>query len=200
MNKYFDFEQRIGYFGLYGGSFDPIHKGHLYVARLVMERLKLDGVIFLPSGQPPHKQQQRLADADKRLEMVRLAIQDEPDFYYSDFEQKLPPPQYTYLTLEALAKYPARLVFIIGADSLLQLHIWREPRRMLAAAEVAVVQRPGISMEAMEAARQSLVPERVILCPCDGMDASSSQVREGDWRALPERVEAYILKEGLYRE
>lgn len=199
MNQDFDFQKQTGRFGLYGGSFDPIHRGHLYVARLAMEQLGLDGVIFLPSGDLPHRARKHLADADRRLAMVRLAIRGEKDFYCSDFEQRLPAPQYTYLTLEALAKYPVRLVLIVGADALLRMHTWREPERILAAAPVAAVQRPGISVGEMEAARQALVPERITLCPCGGVDASSSRVREGDWQALPEGVEAYIRKEGLYQ-
>ena len=154
MNQRFSFERPLpGDWGLYGGTFDPIHRGHLYAARQVAAALSLDGVIFLPSGDPPHKAGRVHTPADQRLDMVRLAIESEPDFYYSDYELLRPGPSYSYRTAEALAAMlPAatRLIFIIGGDSLLDMPKWRYPERILRAMPVAAAYRPGTPMPAME--------------------------------------------------
>lgn len=203
MNQRFSFERPLpGDWGLYGGTFDPIHRGHLYAARQVAAALSLDGVIFLPSGDPPHKAGRVHTPADQRLDMVRLAIESELDFYYSDYELLRPGPSYSYRTAEALAAMlPAatRLIFIIGGDSLLDMPKWRYPERILRAMPVAAAYRPGTPMPAMEAARERLGRDRVTLVPCPGLAVSSTAIRGGDLSGTPEKVAQYIRERGLYR-
>lgn len=202
MNQRFDFENPPpGRWGLYGGTFDPIHRGHLYAARRVMEALSLDGVIFMPSGDPPHKLGQVNTPAVQRMEMVRLAIENEPDFYYTDYELVRPGPHYSYLTCETLAGQlteGSQIYFIIGGDSLVKLHTWKNPRRVIAAMPLAVVYRPGFSMEELESARQLLDPERITLIACEGVNASSTDIRSGDFSQVPEIVADYICQRRLY--
>ncbi len=203
MDQRFSFERPLpGNWGLYGGTFDPIHRGHLYAARQVAGALDLNGVIFLPSGDPPHKAGLVHTPADQRLAMVRLAIEDEPDFFYSDYELLRPGPSYSYRTAEALAAMlppSTRLIFIIGGDSLIDMPKWRYPERILQAMPVAAAYRPGTAMPAMEAARAKLGKDRVILVPCPGLAVSSTAIRGGDLSGTPEKVAQYIRERGLYR-
>ena len=203
MDQRFSFERPLpGNWGLYGGTFDPIHRGHLYAARQVAGALDLNGVIFLPSGDPPHKAGLVHTPADQRLAMVRLAIEDEPDFFYSDYELLRPGPSYSYRTAEALAAMlppSTRLIFIIGGDSLIDMPKWRYPERILQAMPVAAAYRPGTAMPAMDAARAKLGKDRVILVPCPGLAVSSTAIRGGDLSGTPEKVAQYIRERGLYR-
>ena len=174
----------------------------LYAARQVAGALDLNGVIFLPSGDPPHKAGLVHTPADQRLAMVRLAIEDEPDFFYSDYELLRPGPSYSYRTAEALAAMlppSTRLIFIIGGDSLIDMPKWRYPERILQAMPVAAAYRPGTAMPAMEAARAKLGKDRVILVPCPGLAVSSTAIRGGDLSGTPEKVAQYIRERGLYR-
>jgi len=202
MNQRFSFENApSGRWGLYGGTFDPIHQGHLYVARCVMESMSLSGVIFMPSGDPPHKLGQVSTPAGERLNMVRLAIESEPDFYYTDYELLRPGPNFSYLTCEELSrKLPlgSEMVFIIGGDSLIKLPTWRYPERVIQAMPLAVVYRPGISMEEMEKSRQAMGAERITLVPCEGLEASSTDIRAGDLSQVPDAVADYICQRRLY--
>ena len=202
MNQRFSFDNPPpGRWGLYGGTFDPIHRGHLYVARRVMESLSLDGVIFMPSGDPPHKLGQVATPAADRLGMVLAAIEGETGFYYTDYEMMRPGPNYSYLTCEALTEKMSddvQMYFIIGGDSLIKLPTWRHPERVIAAMPLAVVYRPGISMEALEEAKAALSPDRITLIPCEGIDASSTDIRSGDFSQVPEAVVNYICQRRLY--
>ena len=202
MNQRFSFKNPPpGRWGLYGGTFDPIHQGHLYAARRVMEALSLSGVVFMPSGDPPHKLGQVSTPASQRLEMVRLAIENESDFYYTDYELLRPGPNFSYLTCEELSsKLPmgTEMVFIIGGDSLIKLPNWRYPERVIRAMPLAVVYRPGISMEAMEKSRQALGPRRITLVPCEGLEASSTDIRAGNLSQVPASVVNYICQRRLY--
>jgi nicotinate-nucleotide adenylyltransferase len=202
MDQQFDMSRPLpGRWGLYGGTFDPIHLGHLYAARQVMNAMELSGVIFMPSGDPPHKSGKVRTPARQRLEMVRLAIADQPGFYYTDYEMVRPGPSYSYLTLEALkASLPeaTSMVFIIGGDSLAEMPRWRCPERILAAMEVAVAYRPGTSVALMEAARTKLGADRITMVYCPGMEVSSTGVRRGDLSQVPSAVESYIVQRRLY--
>ena len=112
---------------LYGGSFNPIHIGHLITARSVAETLTLDKVIFLPSANPPHKQEQMLLDPADRAHMVRIAIESEPLFAFSDHDLTKTTPTYTVETVAHFAESlgsKVEIYWIIGADSLLDLRTW----------------------------------------------------------------------------
>ncbi|MBH0201024.1 MAG: nicotinate-nucleotide adenylyltransferase [Nitrospira sp.] len=145
--------------GLLGGSFDPIHTGHLTIARQVQEHLQLSRVLFIPTGDPPHKRDGSLAPANVRLEMVRLAIADNPFFTVSDIEVQRKGKSYSIDTIRTLQHHygPSTvLFFIIGLDAFLDFPTWREPKELLRICHFVVVPRPGQSFRAL--AGMSLLP------------------------------------------
>lgn len=139
--------QRVG---IYGGTFNPIHVGHLRAAEEVVDRLGLDRVIFVPCGQPPHKRTNNeddpIAEATQRLGWVRDAIASNPRFELSALEVEREGPSYLVDTLEELGRQlaPQRLVFILGRDAFEEMGGWREPRRLLTLADFAVTTRPPV--------------------------------------------------------
>jgi nicotinate-nucleotide adenylyltransferase len=139
--------------GLNGGAFNPIHRCHLIVAEAVYRRLRLDRVLFIPTGDPPHKPPSEFFPAVHRLEMVRLAIAPFPYFQLSDIETRRASKSYSIDTIKEIKEaYPAdtELVFILGLDAFLELPTWKEPAALLAACDFAVVSRPGVSFESMK--------------------------------------------------
>src|SRR5689334_2752563 len=138
--------------GLFGGTFDPIHLGHLILAESCREACRLDLVWFVVAGAPPHKPGDRTPVAD-RLEMARIAVAGHPAFEVSEVEAKRPGPSYSVETLEAIhADRPDDdLFFLIGADSLADLPHWRQPRRIAELATVVVVNRPGLDSATLAA-------------------------------------------------
>jgi len=138
--------------GLLGGSFNPIHNGHLAIARKAHEILALDRTLFIPTGDPPHKQDGALAGAQHRYEMVRLAIADTPEFELSDIEISRPGKSYSIDTVHELQRRygsETRLFFLIGLDAFLDLPSWREPDALLAACSFVVISRPGQSFRSL---------------------------------------------------
>jgi nicotinate-nucleotide adenylyltransferase len=139
--------------GQLGGSFDPIHEGHVAAARAALDALGLDRVLFLPTGRPPHKPGRSFAPALARWTMVELALLDEPGLFASPLELDDARESYTIETVERLrAGSPAgtELVLLIGADSLAELHTWRRWPDLLAATEIGVLARPGWSWAELE--------------------------------------------------
>ena len=134
--------------GLLGGSFDPIHYGHLAIAEEVRLALQLQRVLFLPPAQQPFKQGQHAASAEQRLAMARLACADNLAFEVSSIEIERPGPSYTAVTLAALReRYHAELFLILGADSLADLPRWYRAQRVVELAQVVAVGRPGAPTE-----------------------------------------------------
>ncbi len=145
--------------GLLGGSFNPIHNGHLTVARLVRDQLRLDQVLFIPSGDPPHKQDGSLAPATDRYEMVRLALTGTPSFHPSDIELQRSGKSYSIDTIRELQRQfgsSTELYFLIGLDAFLDLPHWKEPMELLRACWFVVVPRPGQSFRSL--ANMPLLP------------------------------------------
>jgi nicotinate-nucleotide adenylyltransferase len=145
--------------GLLGGSFNPIHNGHLTIAQHVQERLQLSRVLFIPTGDAPHKRDGSLAPANVRLEMVRLAIADHPLFTVSDIEVRRTGKSYSIDTIRALQHQygpSTELFFIIGLDAFLDFPTWREPNELLKLCHFVVVPRPGQSFLAL--AGMTLLP------------------------------------------
>ena len=134
--------------GVLGGSFNPIHNGHLAMAEAVREAHALDLVLFVPAGRPPHKQED-LAPAEDRYRMVVLAIEWREGFAASDLETSRPGPSYTVETLQELHRRNpgAEIFFIMGEDSISEFPGWREPERILELARVVAVNRP-VTVEA----------------------------------------------------
>ena len=207
---------------LFGGSFNPIHYGHLLLADEVRERLALDRVIFMPLGVPAHKPAGALAPAADRYAMVELAMADHPAFEVSDLEMRRTGPSYTVDTLEALGVPPSELFLILGSETFLDLLSWREPRRMASLCRIVVVPRTGSSFDpASAAARKVLheletdaivpvdddgaVPEcSVLLVRATSLPLSASDIRARAARGrslafrMPEAAAAYLKAHRLY--
>jgi nicotinate-nucleotide adenylyltransferase len=195
--------------GVFGGTFDPVHNGHLHIAREVRQALDLDRIIWVPAGKPPHKRGQIVSDDQDRVAMLELALGDASCDAVSTIELDRPGPSYTADTLEHLAQSlaAAKLVFIMGEDSLRDFPTWKDPKRILAVAELAVAGRPGIDTDVEVLVRQ--LPElkdRVTLVPMEEMPVSSSEIRRRVAEdapiadLVPATVAEYIAREGLYRE
>ncbi len=198
--------------GIFGGSFDPVHYGHLLLAESCREQLRLDRVLFVPAGTPPHKQGHCQTPAAQRLEMLALAIGGHPSFEVSSLEIDRGGVTYTVDTLEKLrAERPEdELFLLLGADMFADLPNWREPRRVVELALPVVVGRPGAAAvdfavlsdlatpERVEAARQSQVQ-----MPLVGLSSSEFRRRVAAGRSVrywtPRAVEKYIETGGLYR-
>lgn len=193
---------------VFGGSFNPIHVGHLIVAEEAAERLGLDRVIFVPAGQPPHKGAQGMAPAAARLEMVRRAIAGNPRFAASDVEVRRPGKSYTVETLEELRKglpEGTELFLVIGEDAAADLPGWREPRRILELARVVVASREGAARGAVARLRRMMpgrrapevVPVRVEVSATDlrARIAAGRPVRY----LVPDAARRVIARRGLYR-
>lgn len=194
--------------GVFGGTFDPIHLGHLHIANGLREKLDLDQIIWVVAGKPPHKRGQIVSEDDDRIAMVRLALGDTPGDIVSRVEVDRPGPSYTADTLETLSAEmaPARYFFLMGEDSLRDFPTWRNPGRILELADLGVVGRPGIDADLahLRAALPALTG-KVHLAPLDELPYSSSEIRQRVADGLPiddltvEPVARYIRDHGLYR-
>jgi nicotinate-nucleotide adenylyltransferase len=198
--------------GVFGGTFDPVHLGHLILAEQCREQAKLDQVLFVPAARPPHKHEHELTKYDQRVEMLALAISGHPAFRIDELEKSRPGPSFTYLTLEELRqRHPqAELCLLIGADSLQDLPQWVQPRRILELATLVVTPRPGSELPELNALRQGLAlethfPLRLQLVHAPLIDIASRDIRAriAQGRSvrymIPRAVEAYIGEKGLYR-
>ena len=205
--------------GIFGGTFDPIHFGHLRAAYELAELLRLEHVRFLPAGDPPHRVRP-LADAAMRLAMVRAAIDGEADFIVDDREVRRSGPSYTVLTLEELRREQGDrpLVLMLGMDAFLGLPTWHRWTELLGLAHVAVARRPGAALPAEGALGRLLdschstrpediasVPAgRIFVLPSSQLEISSTDLREvlrtgRDPRYLmPEPVRRMINATGIY--
>jgi nicotinate-nucleotide adenylyltransferase len=145
--------------GLFGGTFNPVHRCHLEAATQTQRRLRLDRILFIPSADPPHKLSMSLAPARQRLEMVRMAIKDMPAFQVSDVEMRRPSKSYSIETVHELQKEfgpEAELFFIIGLDAFLELHTWKQASDLLRACHFVVLARPGSTFSSL--LKMSLLP------------------------------------------
>jgi nicotinate-nucleotide adenylyltransferase len=196
--------------GVLGGTFDPPHVGHLWLATLAADAIGLDRVLFMPAAQPPHKGGQLVSRATDRLLMTRLAIAGDPAFELSTIEMERPGPSYTIdsiVELERLYGADARLVLLMAADSLAQIHTWREPDRLLERVEWAVGPRPGSPLpdRAMLESRFGELASRIHLLTGPSLDLSSSEIRRRVAAGhairylVPRGVEELISERGLYR-
>jgi nicotinate-nucleotide adenylyltransferase len=132
--------------GLFGGTFNPIHLGHLTVARDVREGFDLDKIWLIPSAMPPHKKMKQVAEASDRLEMIRIAIADNPNLSVSDVELKRSGPSYTIDTVEyfkAIVPKETQLYFIVGMDAFLDIELWKSFRELFQVIPFIVMSRPG---------------------------------------------------------
>lgn len=193
--------------GILGGTFDPIHNGHLCLGRSVAKALHLDRVLFMPTGNPHFKLGQQVTCAAQRVEMVRLAIAGEPLFVLDTREVERPGVTYTVDTLEELhAQHPrARLCFIIGADSAETLVHWKDAARVAQLATFVVTQRPGVDFEHVRQVHaRSPLDFDLEFVDAPQLDISSTEIRAAFARGespeglVPPAVIDYIRREGLY--
>jgi nicotinate-nucleotide adenylyltransferase len=200
--------------GLLGGTFDPIHYGHLVVAEEVRSGLGLAEMIFIPAGEPPHKQEDIITPARHRLAMLELALASNPHCSISLVDVEREGPSYTVDTLRLLRRKwgsQADMFFVIGWDSLEELSGWREPEALLEQlTRLVAVQRPGYE-EAPEyrAGLEQRLPnlkQRLLTMAAPQLEISATDLRQrvAEGRPikyqLPEAVERYIAQHGLYRQ
>ena len=196
--------------GVFGGTFDPIHVGHLLVADEVIARLGLEEVLFVPAGQPWLKEDQDVTDARHRLCMVELAVASDPRFRVSDMEVKRPGPSYSADTLQELNRAlgeGSQLYLIAGMDALDEVARWHQPRRLLELATVVAVPRPGsqrLDRDALDSVQPGASNDVVIMDgPLIGVSSTEIRQRVGQGQSIkyrvPEPVESYIVEHCLYR-
>jgi len=211
--------------GLFGGTFNPVHIGHLRAAVEVRETFHLDKVLLIPSAHPPHKKDEGIADASDRLEMVRLAVQDVPFLEASDVELTRPGPSYTIETLEHFQdRFGSGSVihFIVGADAFSEITTWKSFKELFATSRFIVMTRPGSRLKDLERFIETDISKeyeydgpsnrydhpdwRSIFClNITHLDISATQIRRWTREGrsvrflVPAAVEDYIRKKELYR-
>lgn len=204
-------ENEIVRLGIYGGTFDPIHIGHLILAESCREACRLDEVWFVPAADPPHKPDCPITPSHLRRQMVERAIADHPQFRVCDLELQRGGTSFTVDTLRELTKrHPtAELLLLIGADSLFDFATWKEPREILNLATLVAVNRgdqPTQTSESPPAPLPADFFDRVRHVQMPGIDVSATRLRENVRQGksirylTPRPVEDLILAEGLYAE
>lgn len=196
--------------GILGGTFDPIHIGHLIMADQVLDILNLDKLLFIPAGRPPHKDGEKISSPVDRMKMVNLAIDSNDKFESSDIEIKQNKFSYTVDTIRKLKTiYPGdELYFIVGGDSLLSLDKWKNHKELIREVNIAVVNRVTSSetriREKIEYFNENL-DGNICLVTCPVIDISSTGIRRRISKSrtinylVPKSVEKYIIHERLYR-
>jgi nicotinate-nucleotide adenylyltransferase len=210
--------------GVLGGTFDPIHVGHLAAARAAQHALGLDAVLFIPSGDPPHRPDKPRASGYHRSQMAALAIADVPGWSVSDLEVNRSGVSYTFDTLTALRETSggtSQFFFIVGADAFADIATWSRYPAVIDLATFAVIARPGTSLDALchrlpalaprmsdwdpSDAATSRRPGAIVLIPAETPQISSTEIRrrvaagEPPWPLVPDQVAQYIATHGLYR-
>lgn len=189
--------------GVFGGTFDPPHIGHLIVAEHAREHLRLGKILFVPASIPPHKGMKGTAEPHHRIEMLQMSVKGNRYFEISDIELQRGGISYTVDTLRQLqsASPNDELFLLLGMDMLIEFHTWRSPQEILDLAEVVVLTRPDFRMPEMDRSLQ----RRVTVCRVPEIGVSSSEIRrrvkEGrsiHYMVVP-AVEAHIQRHGLYR-
>jgi nicotinate-nucleotide adenylyltransferase len=198
--------------GVFGGTFDPVHLGHLILADQCREQGRLDLVLFVPAARPPHKQQQPLTPFAQRAEMLALALAGNPAFRIDELEKDRPGPSYTADTLAELnGRFPAAELFLlVGSDTLHDLPAWHQPARVAELAGLLVMERPGWQIPTLEALRTALglpasapLRQEVIKAPLIDIQSRDLRDRAAQGRSLryllPRAVEVYVAEKHLYR-
>jgi len=195
---------------LYGGTFDPIHHGHLIVSRAAREAVHADGVLLLPAWLSPHKQgDPPAATGTQRLHMIELAIKGQPDFAVDGRELARAGPSFTFDTIQDLhrSRPGDRFTLLIGADQLPKLHTWHKIEALLTQVPVAVMARPTADAAGLAIAHRHLdrLVDRLALLPTPLIDISATLIRQRAGQGLsisflvPAPVAAYIARQKLYR-
>lgn len=198
--------------GIMGGTFDPIHYGHLVLAEGVRDSLDLEKILFIPTGDPPHKRDRQVTPARTRLAMVKLAIADNPWFETSDMEVRRPGTSYTVDTLERLRDAygdACEWYFITGADAIVDILSWKDVERIADLCAFVAAARPGTNKERLRNFLDDLpgyLQNKVHVIQVPALQISSTDIRRkvSAQRTvrylLPAAVETYIHRHGLYRK
>ncbi len=195
---------------IFGGTFDPIHIGHVHIAYEALYNLHLDKVIFMPAGNPPHKANKVIIDAKIRYQLVKKAIEKESNFEISDYEVNKKENSYTYETIELFSKLDRSIewYFLIGVDSLMELECWKNLHRILDSCKFIVYNRAGFTIEDVLKQKHYIEQKfntKIIFLDMPIIDISSTNIRNNikEGKAvnylLPEGVEEIILKLQLYK-
>lgn len=196
----------LGRIGVLGGTFDPIHYGHLAAAEEARAKLSLREVVFVVAGIPPHKLGEEITPAEHRYAMVELAIASNSHFSASRIDIDRPGPSYTVDTIQLLRqRWVEEIYFIMGMDSLMEIDTWHQPQRLIQLCRLVAVERPGFvpDLERLEAAVPGITARTEII-DMPQMEISSTDLQ---WRVrkglpvkyqLPAEVEQYIYKHRLY--
>jgi len=194
--------------GILGGTFNPIHNSHIAMAKAAIRCAKLDCVLLTVAKCPPHKSSDDIIKAEYRLEMARMAAENEPQISVSTIEFELGGVSYTALTLEAIQKlYPkARLFYIVGSDTLESMPYWYKSADIFSSADIVCIHRKGTpSCADMAEYIKSRFKASITMADCEAGDISSTRIRENIRSHIsigglvPENVEKYIYKNGLYK-
>jgi nicotinate-nucleotide adenylyltransferase len=195
--------------GVLGGTFDPVHMGHLKIAEVAMQRLDLDRILFIPAGEPWLKVEKEITSSQHRKKMLELAIKGYPHFSISTIELERPGATYTVETLEALRAgmdSSTGIFFLMGWDSLLQLPQWKRPSKIIRMCRIVAFTRSGMGPPDLETLEEEIpgIIRSTIILDMPPVDISSSDIRDRVGKGLsiehlvPESVEEYIRKSGLY--
>ena len=194
--------------GIIGGTFNPIHLAHLYIAYEAKNQLNLDKIIFMPAGSPPHKRDSNILRASLRYNMVKKAIEDYEEFTVSDYEIRKKGYSYTFETLEYLKNDDNKLYFITGADCLLDIEKWKCPEKIFEVSDLVVFSRGGYKKEELLIQKDKIDKKyntNVNFLDIIDLEISSSMIRErikADKRVdffLPEGVLNFIIDNNLYK-
>lgn len=195
---------------IFGGTFDPIHIGHIHIAYEALYNLHLDKIIFIPAGNPPHKTNKLITDAKIRYQLVKKAIEKENHFEISDYEINKKENSYTYETLELFSELDRNIewYFLIGADSLMDLDNWKNVDRILNSCKLIVYNRAGFTIEEMLKQKYYLEQKfnkKIVFLDMPIIDISSTNIRNNIKEGrnmnylLPKGIEEIIIKFQLYK-
>jgi nicotinate-nucleotide adenylyltransferase len=188
--------------GIFGGTFDPIHNGHLITAQSVREIRKLDKIIFIPAFISPHKSDVKTSSAEHRLNMIKIATGDIPFFECSDIEIRRDGISYTVDTLRELKKSYDDLEFIIGYDNIFKFHDWKDPDEIFKLSKIIVLRRKSSLPPPFE----DKYSREAIFVQTRGIEISATDIRERVKKGMPihflvpQKVEEYIYQNKLYTE
>ncbi|WP_017327210.1 nicotinate-nucleotide adenylyltransferase [Synechococcus sp. PCC 7336] len=196
--------------GLLGGTFNPVHAGHVAIAHCARQQLDLDCIVWIPTGIPPHKPLAAGASDRDRLEMVKLAIANEPSFAWSDLELRRQGQSFAIDTVAQLQREQPDVrewYWIIGLDAIRELHSWHRVGELVQLCDWIVAPRPGLAeAEEVLAEVRSQLPLRAVLLDCRPVEVSSTEIRQQLQQgkkianAVPAEVAAYIQAHSLYRQ
>lgn len=206
--------QKIAKVGVLGGSFDPVHIGHLIVAESIADRLGLDSVLFIPCHTPPHKNAANIGAGERRLRMVELAVEGNPRFRACDVELARGGVSYSVDTVASLKSEHGQgteFYFIVGADSLAELATWRECKRLLSLCTVVTAARPGWDLSSWRpregvytSGEIAALKGHVMDTPLIGISSTEIRRRRQEGESVrylvPDAVEKYIVENNLYKQ